>query len=270
MNQYIGQISSGSVKASDIPDWALSHGIGALTTGEIAHLIGTPVSHISQRMTSHRKEGRIFSPARGLWVPIEPEYRTWGAPDPMAYIDDMMAYLGTDYRIGWLSAAALHGASHHAAQIFQVAVERPIKSRIYGRSRLEFYSRDKVSLMAFSRPTRQKAKVASIGTTMLMLASDIAVCGGIDNVATLITELAEENPGFEAELTSDAHLFSDAAVRRVGWLLDEFGRGAPSEMTELNASLESALSFLSPDDKRTGRLNSKWSLILNKKVDPDL
>lgn len=145
-------------------------------------------------------------------------------------------------------------------------------AREFGRSRLEFYSRNKVGSMSLSSKKGRVArpKVASAGTTMLMLASDESVCGGMSNVVTLLVELVDENPEFMVELLSDAHLFSDAAVRRIGWALDEFGEGAPEELSEFAASLCAAPSYLSSDGERTGELNRKWNLIVNKDVEPDL
>ena len=148
MNHIIETTQAGSVPASGLPDWALSHGITSLTTEEVMHLCALPANQVSQRMAALRKGSKLFSPARGLWVPISPEYRTWGAPDPMRYIGDMMAHLGTDYLVGWLSAAERHGASHHAAQVFQVATGKAVKARAFGRSRLEFYSRSYVGAAA--------------------------------------------------------------------------------------------------------------------------
>lgn len=272
MNQYIGHTKSGLVTAPELADWALSHGIGALTTEEIAHLIGTPSNQVKQRMAPLRKKGLVFSPARSLWVPVPAEYRTWGAPDPMLYIDDMMAHLGVDYCVGWLTAAALHGASHHAAQVFQVAVDRQVRDRAFGRSRLEFFERGYVGSVSLAAPTHgvSRSKVSSPGTTMLMLAADVGQCGGIHNVANLVLELAEESPGFERELASDAPLFSDAASRRIGWLLDEFGEGAPAQLTEYCATLKSEASFLSPLAQRTGSRNRRWNIVVNEEVEPDV
>lgn len=269
MNHIIEQIQAGSVKASDLADWALAHGVGALTTKEVAHLAGVRKEHVPQRMASLKRRNRIFSPARGLWVPVEPQYREWGAPDPMVYIDDLMAYLGSSYRVGWLSAAALHGASHQAPQVFQVAVKRPIRARNLGRSRLEFYVRENVDSMSLSEKGGH-AKVASPGTTMLMLASDENLGGGLNNIATLLVELAEENPNYKDQLLTDACLFPDAALRRVGWLLDEFGEGAPQELARLAATFDSSTSFLSTNSERRGKFDVKWNLILNSEVDPDL
>ena len=113
-------------------------------------------------------------------------------------------------------------------------------------------------------------RVASPGTTMLMLAADPGICGGIPNVANLVVELAEEHPGFEAEATADAPLFPDAAARRLGWLLDAFGAGAPDGLVGYCATLASEPSLLSPASTRTGKLDAKWRIVVNEEVDPDI
>ena len=188
------------------------------------------------------------------------------------YIDDMMAHLGADYLVGWLTAAERHGAGHHAAQVFQVATGKAVRARTFGRSRLEFYTRGYVGAATQSAELLRKTgvRVASPGTTMLMLAADPGICGGMSNVVNLVVELAEEHPGFEAEAAADAPLFPDAAARRLGWLLDAFGVGAPDEITSYCASLTSEPSFLSSASARTGKLDAKWRIIVNEKVDPDI
>lgn len=272
MNQYITQTPRGSVSVSELPDWALAHGISSLSTEEVMHLCAIPAQHISQRMALLRKRSQIFSPARGLWIPIPAEYRTWGAPDPMLYIDDLMAHLGVEYLVGWLSAAARYGASHHAAQVFQVATSRTVRERTLGRSRLEFYSRDYVDSASLgdSFTQKSKAKVASVGTTMLMLAADVGISGGISNVANLAIELAEEQADFEDSLVADALLFAHAAARRIGWLLDAFGDGAPEGLREYCTGLESEASFLVPSGPRVGKVDQDWKLVVNEEVDPDI
>lgn len=272
MDQIINNIQASTVPAYELADWALSHGVSSLTTEEVSWLCGIPAGHVSQRMASLRKRSKIFSPARGLWIPIPPENRTWGAPSPLLYIDDMMAHLGTEYLVGWLSAAERHGASHHAAQVFQVATNRPVRDRQFGRSRLEFFTRSYVRKATFA-PDKTRtagARIASVGTTMLMLAADISACGGMDNVANLIIELAEENRGFSESLLADASLFPDSAVRRIGWLLDNFGNGAPDGLSEYCSSLSSEASFLSPSSPRAGKLATEWKIIINEEVDPDI
>ena len=272
MDHVIETTAPGSVSVSNLPDWALSHGVTSLSTKDVRRLCGIPANQVSQRMAALRKGAKLFSPARGLWVPIPPEYRTWGAPDPMGYIADMMAHLGTDYLVGWLSAAERHGASHHAAQVFQVATGKTVRARTFGRSRLGFYSRGYVGKATASAELRRRTgvHVASPGTTMLMLAADPGISGGISNVANLVIELAEERPEYAAQIIADAPLFPDAATRRLNWLFDAFGDGAPDELVAYCTALASEPSFLVPSSPRTGRLDAKWGIVANEEVDPDI
>ncbi len=252
MNQYIEHTVKGTVAAPELPDWALSHGVTSFTTEEASYLCGVPVSQVPQRLAPLRRRSQIFSPARGLWVPVPAEYRTWGAPDPILYIDDVMRHLGTAYLVGWLAAAARHGASHQA--------------------RLRFYARSYASSAPCSRSEKAKtgARVATPGMTMLMLAADPGFCGGMGNVATAIVELAEENPGYAGELLAAAGLFADAAPRRVGRILDAHGDGAPDALREHCDGLASQLSYLSPSAPKAGALDRVWNVVVNEEVDPDL
>ncbi|MBQ9058364.1 MAG: hypothetical protein IJ125_04195 [Atopobiaceae bacterium] len=272
MNHIIARTTPGSITASQLPDWALSRGITSLSTKDVMYLCNLPANQVSQRMAALRKNTKLFSPARGLWVPIPPEYRTWGAPDPMYYIADMMEHLGTSYLVGWLTAAERHGASHHAPQVFQVVTGKAVRARTFGRSRLEFYCRDYVDVATVSSHLQRKTnvRVASPGTTMLMLAADPGISGGISNVASIIVELSEEYTDFGVEAASNAPFFSDAASRRLGWLLDSFGVGAPDEIVRYCSALTSEPSFLSPSSSRQGKLDSKWKIVMNEEVDPDV
>lgn len=272
MNQLIEHTSRGSVAAPELPDWALSHGITSFTTEEAAHLCGVPERQVPQRLASQRKRSRLFSPTRGLWVPIPAEYRTWGAPDPMLYIDDMMAQLNAGYLVGWLTAAARHGASHQAPQTFQVATSKQLRDRDFGRSRLQFFSRSYAAGAPCSPHefSRSGVRVATPGMTMLMLVADSGFCGGMSNVATAVVELAEENPGYAGEVAAAASLFADSAPRRLGHILDVFGGGAPDGLRDYCAGLTSSESYLSPTAAKEGTLDRAWNIVVNEEVDPDL
>lgn len=272
MNQYVEHIEEGTVAAPELADWALSHGVSSLATEDVAHLLGVPANQVPQRMAPLRRRGRVFSPARGLWVPVAPEYGTWGAPDPMLYIDDMMGHLGLGYLVGWLTAAARHGASHQAPQVFQVATAKSLRDRAFGRSRLQFYTRAYASCAPCSQGelARSGARVATPGMTMLMLVADPVFCGGMGNVATAVVELSEENPGYIDDVVSCAALFADAAPRRLGWILDAFGDGAPEGLRGYCAGLSSSPSFLSPTASRQGTLDDAWDVFVNEEVEPDL
>ena len=83
--------------ARNLADWMLERGMVAATTHDVSRLLDIPEHHVRQRMAALRKHGEIVSPARGLWVPIPPEYRSSGAPEPLYYIDALMEHYRVDY-----------------------------------------------------------------------------------------------------------------------------------------------------------------------------
>ena len=260
------------IKATELPAWLLSRGITSVTTDEIAALINVPVNQVPQRMASLKKRNEIVLLSSGLWAPIPPEYMTWGAPPAIEFIDSMMRHMGADYYIGWLSAAELLGASHHAPQVFQVAVNRSIRTRIIGRSKLLFYHRDHVHLVDTIKIETKSGFVtaSSRETTMLDIVSDIGLAGGVDNVANLITELCETPPDIMV-LTALAEYYPASAIRRLGFILERFTDCEDIERLRfISDNRKASDSFLDPQSKNTGAVDANWRLKINREVDPDV
>ncbi|MBA8792922.1 hypothetical protein FHX74_000516 [Friedmanniella endophytica] len=164
-----------SVAAPRAAHWALSHGRSSLTVEELAALLGVPVDQVRRRLHVPARRGEWVQPVRGLWVPVSPEFRTWGGPPGIELIDLMMGYLGIGYDVGWLTAAGLHGVGHQAAQVFQVAVVRQVRGRVVGRTPFEFAQRKVAGIPTVAHPTRAgSARVSSVAATMLDLATDVA------------------------------------------------------------------------------------------------
>jgi len=261
------------VRAPALPNWLLSHGISSVTTEEIATILGVPTSHVPARLAPLRERGEIVSPASGLWLPVSPEYSSWGAPPAIEIINAMMRHFQTDYYVGWLSAAALHGASHHAPQVFQVATFKAIRNRQVGRSRIYFYQRNHVnSVSTFRYETRAgTAIVSSRETTLMDLASNPLISGGLNNVANILIEFHGDSPIDTIQLSDAATAFPAAAIRRLGWLMEHFLDDA--DASPLFGTLESRTgtpSFLSPSSKDRGPLDRHWNLYINTEVEPDL
>ncbi len=272
MNQSTMVHTDNRPKASNLSTWMLSHGVTSMTTKEVASLLGIPSAQVRVRLASQKKAGAIVSPSRGLWVPVPPERAAWGAPEPGFYIDDMMTHLGCEYYIGWLSAAALHGASHQAAQKFQVATSKAVSDRLVGRSSLCFFVRSRIEAVPTIKMTvaSSLARVSTVGATMLDVAADLEVSGGLDNAATVISELAWEGEGFLSDVLTAAPLHSAAAVRRLGWILENIaGVDGLDDLLDLAKRGGESPSYLSPTSPKVGCLDSRWNIILNKGVDPE-
>ena len=274
MNDYISKnVRAGEVKARDIVSWLLSHGINAVTTKELSYSLGIPENHVRQRLVPLLKRGEMISPARGLWIPVPFEYRQWGAPEAILYISLMMSHLNVDYYIGWMTAAAVLGASHHAAQVFQVATSRAVANRVIGRSDLRFFTRGNVgSLPIFHYKTHTGVvNVSTRAATMLSVTNDLNIVSGLDNAANIIIELSETEDPFISEIISCSNLFPISALRRLGWILENFTD--TRDLDQLAAiSLESdiKLSKLSVHRAYSNSIDKTWSLDINERIEPDV
>ena len=125
----------------ELSDWLVGQGRHFISTAEVAGLLGISVSSVPASLERAREAGKLVSVTKGGWVPVPAQYRTAGAPPPSHFIHQLMAYLGHPYYVGFLSAAAIHGASHQAAMVFQVVTPAKLRERKVGRGRLRFVER---------------------------------------------------------------------------------------------------------------------------------
>jgi predicted transcriptional regulator of viral defense system len=260
------------IKPSEVVDYLLSRGQNAISSYELSHLLQVPENELSNRLRSVRAKGAIFSPTHGLWVVVNPEYRTWEAPPPSEYITDLMNTLHTEYYIGWLSAAEYYGAAHHAPQVFQVATSRDTKDRTIGRSRLYFYRRSLISqanIRIF--PTRSnQARVSSPLWTALDLATDIEISGGINNVVNVVAELAEHEDFSLSDMRDCYQHFPTSTLRRLGWILQEYSDIKDLQPLKQLINNYNTVSLLTPQNPVRGHVDKIWNLKINADVEVDI
>ena len=260
------------MRATESADWLLSRGTRAVTVAQLSDLLGVPQDQVRRRLHAPATRHEWVQPARGLWMPVPPEYRTWGAPPGIELIDAVMRHLDVRYYVGWLSAAAIHGAAHHAPQVFQVAVSRHVRDRTVGRTRFRFVQRPSaMDLPTIARSTRSgSARVSTAETTVLDLATDPDLAGGIDNSATVIIELADDRAFDVTALAAIAARFPAASGRRVGYVLERFaGRDDLTPLHEATAERSPSPSRLDPTRPAAGPVDERWSLYLNRDLEPD-
>jgi predicted transcriptional regulator of viral defense system len=272
MKTIIQKQNPGIIRPSDLNEWIISHGISSVTTDEIAHLLGIPAIEVPQRLVRSRTRGRLVSVARGLWIAVSPEYREMGAPEPIHYIHDLMDFYECEYCVGWLTASSIYGASHQASQVYQVATTKKLRNRIIGRSEIQFFYRSYVQHITKTKISLSNgtAYISTPGATMLMVMSDPVNCAGIDNAATIICELVDNNSDYMKDILKNAPLFPMAAVRRLGWMLDHIVD--VSDLNELSdyCSKISEPALLSPGSGRTGSIDKKWNVIENRIIEVDI
>jgi hypothetical protein len=179
-----------------------------------------------------QRKKHLVSPRRGFYVIVPPQYLSWGAPPPAWYIDDLMRHEGHPYYVGLLKAAELHGATHQAVTEFQVVTDKRLPAIRTGRSAIAFYYRKDMATISEGIEDRKtdtgRMKVSSVELTMLDLLRYPHAAGGLDNIATIISDLADLiHPG---KLAAQSAAFERSVVQRLGYLLEHFGHRERAEL----------------------------------------
>ena len=242
------------------------------STNEAAHEIGASRVAVQAAIRRLRQKGGIATPFKGFNVIVPPEYRSLGCLPPEQFIPQLMKHLGLEYYVGLLSAAELHGAAHQRPQTFQVvvALNRPLLR--CGEVRVRFIARRNVGKMpAVRRNTpRGFVEVGSPETTAFDLVGHAHQCGGFGNVATILAELAEKlRP---KELARIAPLSPIPWAQRLGYLLE--AAGGASVTGPLAEHVSRAAREYVPlgrgRGERSRKRSTRWKLIVNEAVEPEL
>ena len=234
----------------------------------------TDASDAAIKMTLYRlkKSGGIVSPRRDFFVVVPREYRSAGSPPASWFIDDLMRHRGRRYYVGLLSAAALHGAGHQQPMAFQVitdAVERAVE---VGRVRVEFHVSNLVEGAATERVLTETGTmvISTPETTAFDMVRFPASCGHWNNVATVLSELADKiDPD---ELVAGADRVARSDVQRLGWLLDLVGESKLADARAKKLAGERLLPtpLTSARDSTDAPLDARWRVLVNDEVEPDL
>ena len=266
-----GGLGSG-LEIARLPDALLSAGVHAFTVQDAAKAAGIKPSSAWPALARLVHNRLAFSPARGLYIAVPPEYRSWGAVPAAWFIDSLMTHLARGYYVGYLSAAEVHGAAHQRPQVFQVVVDRDVRDRSFGRVRLRFITNAHVARLPSVRmntPTGTMA-VSTPELTAIDLANRPDNGGAVDNVATVIVDLARDGKLAAAELTKLIGTFPIAAYRRVGWIVERFTDVRLDALADAVAAAAGEPSTLDPYGPRRGTVDRRWQMRVNTVIEPDL
>lgn len=216
------------------------------------------------------REGRIVQLKEYAYVIVPLEYRAAGAPPPSWFIHDLMASMKLPYYVGLLSAAALHGASQQQPQVFQVLVDRTVRSIPVGRTKIQFFASKYVTLASakeMKTPTGLM-RVSTPETTVVDMVRFAKVSGHIDHVATLIKELA---PLLDPKrLITAARTVDDIPnAQRLGYILDRFRQRSLSDALHawVGPRIQRA-QLLRPGRPTAGATeNRRWRLLINSPLE---
>jgi predicted transcriptional regulator of viral defense system len=196
------------------------------TTDEVIAATGASRAAVGAALRRLRRDGLVAMPFRGFHVVVPPEYRRLGCLPPAQFVPHLAARLGLSYYVGLLSAAELLGAAHQRPQAFQVVVEHNRPTLTCGEVRVEFVARRNAAEIPFLElnTPRGTVRISSPEGTAFDLVGYAHRCGGLDNVATVLRELAERLRA--RELARAARLSPTPWAQRLGLLLDTMGADA--------------------------------------------
>lgn len=242
------------------------------SAGEAHKALG--VSKAATRLALHRlsRKRLIAQPARGFHVVVPPEHRWYGCLPADEFIPEFMERRGQPYYAGLLSAAEYHGAAHQRPQVFQVMTDKAHRPIRCGKVHVDFAVRSRirgVSVQSLRTP-RGTILVSTPEATAIDLVGYRRRAGGLDNVATILVELAEV---IEPDrLARAAQVGPLAWAQRLGHLLESVGAG--DLVFQLHAHVEGNARQtvpLLPGASRDGaRHDRKWRLLVNAEVEPDI
>jgi predicted transcriptional regulator of viral defense system len=221
-------------------------------------------------------KGVLMSPWQNFYVAIPMEYRLKGEVPPSFYIDYLMQFLDRNYYVALLSAAALNGAGHQRAMVFQVfTTGAPIRSGVKNGTKLEFIRRKELPMQYIKKMKVQTGyiNVSSPELTALDIVCEEERVGGLNRAAEILIELAESVSWDEGKIELLKY-YSIAIIQRLGYLLDLI------EESNLANDLMALV-------KRTGKtirktplkrskpihedmeIDDKWKIIINQTIEID-
>ncbi len=261
-----------NIAAKDLIEKFASRGRYSFTSEEARTAL--KVSPDAARLALNRlaKQGKIASPARGFYVIVPPEYRSLGCLPAEQFIPDLMKSKGLNYYAGLLSAAQYYGAAHQRPQEFQVFVvknRRPIQCE---KVRVKFIARkkiDNVPVRSFNT-ARGELHVSTPEATAIDLAGYPEHVGGLDQVATILSELADEiNPAALVEAAATAPI---TWAQRLGYILElvEAGQHAENIKTYVREQAREYTRLIPGGTVQDSHREPDWKLVVNAELEPDI
>ncbi|MFC2172829.1 type IV toxin-antitoxin system AbiEi family antitoxin [Acidobacteriota bacterium] len=241
------------------------------TTADALESVAGNPDAVRAQLRRLRRQGLIAEPQRSFHVIVPPEYRRLGCLPAEHFLDQLMQIRSDPYYIALLSAAERHGAAHHRPQACQVMVRKHRPAIECGMVRVAFIAKGDLQAMPvtmFNTP-RGTLRYSTPEVTALDLVGYPNHAGGIDNIATILSELTEELVA--VRLLEASRLSPVSWSQRLGYLLELIGqeelvqalRPFVQEHARSYTPLRRAASI------RGARRDPVWKLIINVDVEPE-
>jgi len=231
---------------------------------------------ISRSLTRQTQKRKICSVWNGFYVIIPIEYQNKGIVPVVFYIDQLMKFLGRDYYIALLNAAAFYGAAHQRPQEYTIVTTPPsLRTSKKEGVIINFINKSTIreELMEQRKTQTGYVKISSAELTATDLIQYENVIGGLNRAATVLNELAESLK-FKGVSKSFFEYVPLPVIQRLGYLLDvELGYSGLAE--DLYSEIrkhpfrfrKTPLKYKKTTDGCA--INEKWKVIVNELIEID-
>lgn len=259
----------------------LSEGRVVFSREEAQEALGISKGAFLDAAEKQQRRKTLISPRSGFYVIVPPQYLAWGAPPPSWYIDSLMRHEKRPYYVGLLKAAELHGATHQAVMEFQVLTDKRLPKIRAGRTAIAFIYRKDMDAVATGigqhKTDTGTMRVSSPELTLLDLLRYPHAAGGLDHIATVVTDLGGRiDPDKLAALSA---AFERSVAQRLGHLLGALGHAESAKLlheallrqhpmlpwVELEPSQAADPEFTPEPAAR----DERWRVIVRRAPEPD-
>ena len=245
----------------------------SFTSSEVKEKLNLSQNAFQKQISILSAQIKVALIRNGFYAIVPPEYRKNGAPPVSHYIDAMMKALNRPYYVGLLNAAAWYGAAHQQPQKNVIIIQQPYLPAINKRyARIDFVYKKE---WQENDLTQQKTNagyiaVSSPELTALDLCYYPKHAGGINQVATVLEELAEELDVAKI-LNLVERYTSIMAVQRLGFLLELTGNEElANPLNEWLRSQKYHPALLDPAEKSQSKVTGNiWKIIVNTDIETD-
>ncbi len=254
-------------------DHAQSSGRYSFTKREVRDAIRLDDASLIKALWRLERQNRIRRVKRGFYVIVPLEYANSGILPPEWFVADLMKFLGQNYYVGLLSAAALHGAAHQQPQEFHLVVQSAHRDIHVQSLQLRFFKKSGMEASPVQQVKTPTGfiNVSNPAVTALDLVAYAGRVGGLNRVLTILQELSEgiAPPMLVEAANRDGQL---SHIQRLGWLLEKAGQAdLAATLAQWLALKTPARTPLDPAGPRTGfPRDRKWNVVVNAEVEGEL
>jgi len=222
---------------------------------------------------SRKKE--IITLRQGFYLILPPRYRQYGRLPLELYVERLFSYIEKPYYIAFISAAALHGASHQQVQQSYLMTKIPnIRDIKKGNNYLSISA---TSHWPENNILKRKSdaglfNISSPALTAIDLIHYQSKMGGLNRILAILEELAESiTPEDLKDLLQWYPYIS--SLQRLGFLFQEL-QTDQALLDPLQAYFSDKKFFpvllSSHKDEKPGKSNNPWKVGMNIELDSDL